>query len=453
MATQKGRDYIQRLLLEDYLGIDIKEFTISHNKNATVILRKQKKLHLSDFFFSLKKSSYLNTSSLPNQPLQKLSLSKNDVFSSLDSLSYPIIYGTSDIKIGDKEIRLGLDIFGSCFFMLTRYEELVKEDRDQHGRFPASASLAYQEGFLERPIVDEYVEVLWCCMQYLWPDLKRKERTFKRDVSCDVDWPYSTTFRSMQGIAKRSIGNLVKRKSISQFRNDLSRYLKVQSQGIRYDEFYQFPFIMDELEHRNSRGTFYFIADNPAGLVDGIYRLDEPEIQELIAEIVERGHKIGLHPSYTTYQNVDQLALEKSKLEEQLSILGVGEEVTMTRQHFLRFDASQTFRLLDESGFQYDSSMGYPDHIGFRAGTCQPYRMFDLVAEQPIDLIQVPLLVMEVSMLSSGYMGLSHDEALSRVAHIVEHCKRHQGIFTFLWHNNQFNMEEDFTLYSSILDL
>ena len=68
----------------------------------------------------------------------------------------------------DGGIQLGLDIFGSVFFMITRYEEVVKSDRDEYDRFPAAASLAYQEGFLDRPIVNEYLEILWTCMKRLW---------------------------------------------------------------------------------------------------------------------------------------------------------------------------------------------------------------------------------------------------------------------------------------------
>jgi hypothetical protein len=52
--------------------------------------------------------------------------------------------------------------------MLTRYEEVVKSDRDEHDRYLATASLDYQEGFLERPIFNEYLEILWACIKRLW---------------------------------------------------------------------------------------------------------------------------------------------------------------------------------------------------------------------------------------------------------------------------------------------
>lgn len=83
------------------------------------------------------------------------------------------------MDVQDFKVKLGLDIFGSAFFMLTRYEEVVKSVKDEHERFQARASLAYQEGFLERPIVNEYLEILWWSMKRLWPNLERKKESFE----------------------------------------------------------------------------------------------------------------------------------------------------------------------------------------------------------------------------------------------------------------------------------
>ena len=77
--------------------------------------------------------------------------------------------------IDTNEIRIGIDILGSSFFMLIRYEEYVKKERDNLALFSAKDSLAYQEFFLERPIINEYIELLWWCINKLWPELKRKK--------------------------------------------------------------------------------------------------------------------------------------------------------------------------------------------------------------------------------------------------------------------------------------
>ncbi len=60
---------------------------------------------------------------------------------------------------------------------------------DAHERFRLEETIAYKHDFLHRPIVNEYVEVLWLLMKQLWPALSRKKRKYKYLVSCDVDHP------------------------------------------------------------------------------------------------------------------------------------------------------------------------------------------------------------------------------------------------------------------------
>jgi hypothetical protein len=80
--------------------------------------------------------------------------------------------------------------------MLTRYEEMVLHERDEHDRFPAAASLASRSGFFDYPIVNVYVEVLWACLRRLWPELRRGTRQPRTQISCDVDWPLDPDLRA-----------------------------------------------------------------------------------------------------------------------------------------------------------------------------------------------------------------------------------------------------------------
>ncbi len=94
----------------------------------------------------------------------------------------PVLFGRPEIEVSEHEIRCGIDILGAIFFMLSRFEEVVLPDRDKHDRFPATASLAWNGGFLYRPIVDEYVEVLWAMMKRLWPDAKAASRQHQGEL-------------------------------------------------------------------------------------------------------------------------------------------------------------------------------------------------------------------------------------------------------------------------------
>lgn len=444
------KDYIQELLLNHFLGLDLDQIKVTESGDEFIISRENRSLVLQNIFFS---SAYLKPEFSPKEPLKKLNLSGYSIFKELEETSLFIIYGDGDFDLKKDQIRLGIDIFGSCFFMLSRIEEVYSEYRDNHSRFPFDKSLAFKAGFIDRAIVDEYVELLWHCMKFLWPDLTRKRKEFRKEVSCDVDWPYTPAYYNASGMLKRASRNLLKRRSVSAFKKDINKYREIKKNGIKYDPCFRFSFMMDHFEKNNLIGTFYFIAERPAGKIDGIYDLEDPTISSLMKNILERGHEIGLHPSYTTYNNQSQLIKEKKTLEKTLRKIGFEMEVTKSRQHYLRFDSSFTFNYLDSAGFKSDSSMGFAGHIGFRAGTCNKYPMYDVNNRKKLDIIQSPLNVMEVTLLDEKYMNLSHEQAFDSVKNIVNQCKKYQGNFTFLWHNSNFNSSKDEELFKNILEI
>ena len=69
------------------------------------------------------------------------------------------------------------------------------------------------------------------------------------------------------------------------------------------------------------------------------------------------------------------------------------------RQHFLLFDKDRTpFEQL-KAGFQYDSTLGYRDICGYRCGTGFPYSWFNLFMDGNDNFLEVPLIVMDSSMV------------------------------------------------------
>ena len=97
----------------------------------------------AEFFFQAN-NHWLKPKSLPVLPLKTWMFLNDDTEVNLVESGIPILYGSPGfIKNGD-DIHLNLDIFGSIFFMLTRYEELVVKERDQHDRFSAYFSHAYK---------------------------------------------------------------------------------------------------------------------------------------------------------------------------------------------------------------------------------------------------------------------------------------------------------------------
>lgn len=161
LAYEAERNYIYDVMFSEFLGISF-QARIGDDPDRTAISIRgdssSKHLVVHEELFTTTPDKWLTAESLPQQPLDKWVLL--DVFCDTPKVSseMPVIYGkriTEDsyYEECDGEIELEIDIFGSAFFMLTRYEEVAKSDRDEHHRFPAGASLACQERFLERPIV------------------------------------------------------------------------------------------------------------------------------------------------------------------------------------------------------------------------------------------------------------------------------------------------------------
>jgi len=82
---------------------------------------------------------------------------------------------------------LPFDIFAASFFLLSRYEEYLPHVKDEMGRFPASESVGYQEGFLQSPVVDIWSYKFKEILEERFPKLELKERKYNARAIVAVD--------------------------------------------------------------------------------------------------------------------------------------------------------------------------------------------------------------------------------------------------------------------------
>ena len=107
------------------------------------------------------------------------------------------------IEVDERGATIHYDILGLTYWMLTRLEEVGRTDLDSHQRFPATSSHAYTHGYLERPIVDEWLIVLGQVIQQVWSRLELKQHEFSMKVSHDVDGPARSPFRAIKDSSER----------------------------------------------------------------------------------------------------------------------------------------------------------------------------------------------------------------------------------------------------------
>ena len=364
--------------------------------------------------------------------------------------SLPVLWGRPGLaRTAHGGAHLSLDVVGSIFFMLSRYEEVSGTDRDQYGRFPATASLAVQRSFLQRPLVDEYIEVLWAAMCMVWPGLARRPTAGRMRVSCDVDEPYERWIRTPWLLAQGVAGALLRKRSPAAAAARIQNAWCSRHGDYRFDPHWTFPWYMDQLESNGCQGAFYFIATPGQTRYDCLYALAEPRMQALLASISARGHEIGLHGSFKTFQDGALVARERQRLIAACRQAGANARVTGNRQHYLRWDAGQTADHLDAAGFHYDASGGFPYDPGFRHGTTREFPMWSWIREGPLRLRQRPLMVMENAVLS-GADGARPGAALETMARLKRAALRY-GDFNLLWHNSRFTEAGDAALFRQIL--
>ncbi|MFC1997627.1 polysaccharide deacetylase family protein [Chloroflexota bacterium] len=324
-----------------------------------------------------------------------------------------------------------VDIIATTFFMLSRWEETISPTRDQYDRFPATASVAFKQGFLDMPIVDVYALILREWIRVLIPNWEPIKRTFSIKISHDID--FIKRFDEPISALRHLGGDIIKRRSISNSRETLKDFFHIWFSPEKNSFAQSIWKLADASSENHLDSAFYFMATSPTDPFDNSgYDQKTPWVKKIIENLEERGFEIGLHPSYETMNNFEILTQEKSLLEQNIKNKFMGG-----RQHYLRFKTPDTWLNWERAGMTYDSTIGYADYEGFRCGTCHPFHPFDINDGRELKLIEEPLIVMDSTLMK--YREMTPDEAEAKIITLAKRCKNVEGRFTFLWHNTSLS--------------
>jgi peptidoglycan/xylan/chitin deacetylase (PgdA/CDA1 family) len=266
--------------------------------------------------------------------------------------------------------------------------------RDKHGRFPAAAS----------------------SFDPLDPPLERLRRElglepprwggarFAVALTHDVDIPWRWTRLGLKLAAGR---------------RDVRALAGVPLHKVRRtDPNWSFARVLELEREHGARSTFF--------LMTGFgHRADPEPYGHLLPRLVEAldGAEIGLHGSYRAADEPARLAEEKAALER------VAGPVAGQRFHYLRLNLAA----VQVAGFRYDSTFGFSDAPGFRAGIAHPFRPWGT------RLVEIPLAAMDVTFGERRYLGLSAREAERPLMELLDWAAEHGGGFAILWHTDRFD--------------
>jgi hypothetical protein len=103
--------------------------------------------------------------------------------------------------------------------------------------------------------------------------------------------------------------------------------------------------------------------------------------------------------------------------------------------HWLFFD-SESAGKLDEVGFSYDSTFGYNETVGYRAGTTQGFRPLGTKC-----LLELPLHIMDTALFYPSHLHLSEEQAMARVNGMVDDMRQFGGALVINWHDRSIAPE------------
>lgn len=452
------RSYILNVMFDEFLGLGIERIAEDRSDYCIAVGETGARLHVADVLFAVDAKDWMQPQSMPTEPLPHFQV-PDALRASLpgDCDDIPVLYGRPGPggRFFEQEngvMKLGIDIFGSAFFMLARYEEACSPARDSFGRFPYSASLSSREHFNERPIVNEYLEVLWSCLVALAPGLKRKSSRFECVLTHDVDRLFDTRGKSWPSVARNALGDLARRADPGMAARRIYSKAVSTEDDFRHEPCSRFDFIMDNSERIGVKSAFNFIPNPELDERNGDYTIDMPWVRRLIRTIDDRGHELGLHASYESFDHPEKISEELSRLRAVASREGVGQDIAGGRQHYLRWAAGRTWEAWNDAGLEYDSTVAYAESCGFRCGTCYEFPVFSLSAGEALELRERPMVVMETSLLGRNYMGLAGHDVLDTINRLSSTCRQYGGLFTMLWHNDKLASRRVRRLYLGALE-
>ncbi|WP_250432974.1 polysaccharide deacetylase family protein [Hanstruepera flava] len=314
------------------------------------------------------------------------------------------------------------DIFAATFYLLSRYEEYLPHVKDEYGRFMAEESLAYKNNFLNQPVVDIWAYKFKTIVQAQFPEFKFPDRNYKIKPIIDVPSPYSF---KLKGIL-RTIGGSLKDLSSFKFKRMYTRFLVII--GLKHDPDDTFKYILNRQKQSKYKFLFFFLIGDYSTYDKGV-NAQKKQFVSLIKHVADYCN-VGLKMSFFALEDPLVLKEEKNRIE---SILNT--TLAASRQSFSKLNLPNSYRNLVELEILEDYTMGYVNHMGFRAGTCTPFLFYDLDFE-----IQTPLMihsyhVMDYTLLKTQSL-LDKKKVLNE---IIREVKLVNGEFIPVFHNYTFS--------------
>jgi len=318
----------------------------------------------------------------------------------------------------DERSNIPYDIFSASFYLLSRYEEYLPHVKDELGRFPPETSLAYENGFLDVPVVDLWANMLLKALNERFPNISVKPRKYQFTSIINVTTSHCFAFRGLG-------------RSLAGFFYDISRF-KLSRLGKRivvwfnpkkdpYDNFSELMEIHKKFKVR----TMFFFQFADYSTHDKNISIHKNRFRYLIKSVADYSI-VSLSASMAAGDDIETLKTEKKRLSNLIN-----RPVKYSRMRYNKVFVPHTYRDLVEAEFTDDYSLGYTHHLGFRAGTSVPFPFYDinLEVQQPIKIH--PFAICDYALRKCK----KPDEIYAKLDAMYEKTKRVKGGLVMVFSN------------------
>lgn len=323
---------------------------------------------------------------------------------------------------------LSFDLLSASFFLLSRYEEYGHHESDEYGRYAHWNALAWRHGFMEEPLVDQWLLHFKGQLIHHFRDLQFETTAFSYCSSTflptyDIDIAWSVKNKGWL----RLCGSILKQPF------SLIEKFKILS-GLQRDPFDCYSWLEDLHKVHQLHPVYFFLVAGKRSALDKNIAPGKKAFQQLIQDLA-RNAIVGLHPSVYSNTSTTALKREKAFLQNLLHLA-----ITRSRQHYLRFHLPHSYRVLIENGITDDYSMGYGTVNGFRASTSHSFLWYDLGLEQTTSLRIHPIACMDANYLYE--LKQSPEDALNSMKQMYERVHLVHGQFITIFHNSILGLDE-----------
>ena len=429
------RTYIIKFLFEVMLGIHVSIIFCKEENDYVIEVEDGKKIIVEDHFFNSfpESLSYLDKNNIP-ETVNWFHFEGGD---------YPMIFGEDRYSLLDNEAMIGLDIFASSFFMLSRWEEyaLGREEPFKNSKsiyqLDEKSLFCVRNNVFDRQIVFEYEFILRHVLNTLGYDVKMKRKSglfITHDVDSLGPRPFTRVLENAFSLWRNSGFSLALRwlwsnLQVFSFSFPKGKIFNYYLKSAKKYEFSQ-AFLLKCCKHNEVECTYDINGVGAKRIIRGLHK---------------KGIIWGFHPSQTVYRNDTQFEEEYRRY---LNV--VNTKPLLGRNHRLLHNTN-SWHQWERVSIPLTSNWGYQSVVGFRCGISMPFPIFDVFLRKNLNVLELPFSIMDSSLLR---FAKKENEMERIIDSIIASTIRFGGIICINWHVRPFVRKEFmvlFKMYNKIL--